>query len=480
MLKIPRLRPLVLVLAMAVTGACGDLSNDGEVTGSYLVPSTSATYNIVGVQSSKCVEVQNGSTALVAPLQIATCNNTAPQQFRAEVLGSGFRLRNVGSSLCADVEGRSTADGARLVQYTCGTGTNQQFSMPDVSSGIVQIVAAHSGKVWDVSGRGTADGTPVIQWASSGGTNQQFRFQTAGTTPPPPPPPPSGVVGWASTAGGTSGGGNATATVVTSLSALSSAVSGSTARVVQISGTISGSVTVGSNKTIQGASGALFRGSMRLSASANVIIQNLRMVGNNCTDGGCEDVSDTLTIDNASHNIWVDHCDISDGSDGNLDIRKASDLITISWTKFSYSGTGRDHRFSNLFGSSDSDTGDRGHLRITLHHDWWANNVVERMPRVRFGQVHLFNNYFNSTGNNYCVRGGFEARVLLENNYFKGVDTPHEIADTTAQIVARGNVYDGTSGARDTAGSAFTPPYGYTLDAASGVSSAVPAGIGPH
>ena len=40
----------------------------------------------------------------------------------------------------------------------------------------------------------------------------------------------------------------------------------------------------------------------------------------------------------ASHHVWFDHDDISDGSDGNLDITHASDYITISWTKFHYSG----------------------------------------------------------------------------------------------------------------------------------------------
>jgi pectate lyase len=34
---------------------------------------------------------------------------------------------------------------------------------------------------------------------------------------------------------------------------------------------------------------------------------------------------------------WFDHCDISDGSDGNLDITNGSDLVTVSWTQFHYS-----------------------------------------------------------------------------------------------------------------------------------------------
>ena len=67
---------------------------------------------------------------------------------------------------------------------------------------------------------------------------------------------------------------------------------------------------------------------------------------------------------NSSHHIWIDHCDISDGTDGNLDINGGSDFVTISWTKFHYTprtddggsdSTGANgHRFSNLIGSADN------------------------------------------------------------------------------------------------------------------------------
>ena len=102
------------------------------------------------------------------------------------------------------------------------------------------------------------------------------------------------------------------------------------------------------------------------------------------------------------------------------------------------------------------------------------------MPRVRFGDVHVFNNYYSSTGNNYAVRSAYEARVLVENNYFDGIDTPHEIYDATGELVANGNIYDGTSGATDEAGSAFTPGYSYSLDAASDVPTLVMQGAGPQ
>ena len=119
-----------------------------------------------------------------------------------------------------------------------------------------------------------------------------------------------------------------------------------------------------------------------------------------------------MTVDKSSKNIWFDHDAISDGSDGNLDITHASDFITISYTKFFYSTKRTDpndtgavgHRVCNLIGHSDSNSSeDTGHLNVTFHHNWWADNVMERMPRVRFGKVHVFNNLYTAAGNNYAV-----------------------------------------------------------------------------
>ena len=54
-----------------------------------------------------------------------------------------------------------------------------------------------------------------------------------------------------------------------------------------------------------------------------------------------------------------------------------------------------------------------------MHHNWWGEGVDQRMPRVRFGQVHVVNNYYNSSGNSYCVGAGFESDLLVENNVFE-------------------------------------------------------------
>jgi len=305
----------------------------------------------------------------------------------------------------------------------------------------------------------------------------------------------------------TTGGGNATPQTVTTVAALSTAAAGTDAAVIYVSGVLpNGVIEVGSNKTIVGLCGAEIHGHMDLSGSSNVIIRNVKIVGygvGDCTldptydaTVGCSSGYDAVTVINGAHHIWIDHCDISDGTDGNLDVTLTSDFVTISWTKFHYSprtdpvgsdSTGANgHRFSNLVGGADNLPTDVGTLNVTWHHDWWADHAMERMPRVRYGKNHIFNNLYTSSGNNYCVRAGMQAELLLENNSFDGVASPHEFnspADqTTAFITATNNAYNNTTGTRATGGggTAFTtPPYAYTLDAASSVQAAVQSGAGP-
>jgi pectate lyase len=325
------------------------------------------------------------------------------------------------------------------------------------------------------------------------------------------PPAASALVGWASVSGDgittTTGGGNATPQTVTSVSALNSAAGGSNAAVIYVSGVLpNGKIKIGSNKTIVGICGAEIHGHIDVTNVNNVIIRNIKIVGyavGNCaldpdydSSVGCSSGNDAVTVEGGNH-IWFDHDDISDGTDGNLDITQAADYVTVSWTKFHYtsrtdnSGSdstgGAGHRYSDLVGGSDNNSGDVGKLNITWHHDWWADKVVERQPRVRYGKNHIFNTLYTSTGDNYCIRAGMDAQILVENNAFVGVASPQAFNSSadqaTSYITANGNLYSGTSGSQSTGGggTAFTkPPYTYTLDAASSVQSEVQSGAGPH
>jgi pectate lyase len=367
---------------------------------------------------------------------------------------------------------------------TAGTGTAGKGGMAGTGT-------AGSG----TAGRGGMAGTGTAGTTGSGGSSC--------TTPPAA----SALVGWATVSGNTTGGGSATPQTVTTVAALNSAAGGSNAAVIYVNAVLpNGSIKVGSNKTIVGVCGAEIHGHVDMVGSSNVIVRNIKIVGyavGNCaldpsydSSVGCSSGNDAITVEQGNH-IWFDHDDISDGTDGNLDITLAADFVTVSWTKFHYTprtdNSGSDstgasgHRFSSLVGGQDNSSGDVGKLNVTWHHNWWADNVVERQPRIRYGKNHIFNNLFTSSAANYCVRAGMDAQILVESNAFVGVKNPQQFNSTadqgTSYITATNNLYSGTSGTESTGGGGtpFTsPPYTYTADAASGVQSAVQAGAGPH
>ena len=303
------------------------------------------------------------------------------------------------------------------------------------------------------------------------------------------------VPGWASQNGGTTGGGTSSETTVTNYAQLKSAIENSSVKVVKVTGTITISARLSlqdqTGKTIYGTSGAKIvstnqtkdgSGIISIKRCKNLIIRNLIFEGPGAYD---TDGWDNAVLDDCQ-NVWVDHCEFRDGVDGNFDIKNKSDYITVSYTKFAYlkppkaggSGGSDDHRYSNLIGSSDGATADRGKLRITFARCWWAPGCRERMPRVRFGKVHLINNYFNSSVSNKCVSAGFEANIRVENNVFENVKKPIDLMTGYTAVTAVGNIFTNTSGNQAGSNTAFTPPYSIITLAASAVKSDVTAGAG--
>jgi pectate lyase len=389
-----------------------------------------------------------------------------------------------------------------------GVASNDAALSPDVAS------PAEGGRgsggtsaTGGIMATGGTTGTP----AGTGGVLGTGGTTAAGGSSCTTPPDPSPLVGWAAESSNgvttTTGGGSATPVTVATLADLQNAVKGSTAAVVYLKGVMAaGSVSIGSNKTVVGLCGAEIHGHVSVNGASNVIVRNLKIVGyavGNCaldpsydSGVGCSSGQDAISVQNGDH-IWFDHCDISDGTDGNLDITSGADYVTVSWTKFHYtprtdnSGSdstgGAGHRYSNLVGGGDGVAGDVGKLNVTWHHNWWADNVMERQPRVRYGKNHVFNNLYSGSGDNYCVRAGIQAQILIESNVFTGVKSPHEFNNTsdqgTAYITAVGNSYVSTSGTKATGGGGtpFTdPPYAYTADATANLEAAIRSGAGPQ
>ena len=157
----------------------------------------------------------------------------------------------------------------------------------------------------------------------------------------------------------------------------------------------------------------------------NCIFRNLTLLG-----AGAYDISACDNIQLVeSKNIWIDHCDIQDGVDGNLDAKTKSDNMTISWCKFSYliapwpkAGESDDHRCSSMWGSSDNRGDDEGHLNATFVNCWWYHGCGQRCPRIRFGKVHIANCLWeNGTEEDpaqYCIGIGHSSKLYVENGDF--------------------------------------------------------------
>ncbi|SFW83714.1 pectate lyase family protein [Amycolatopsis australiensis] len=196
---------------------------------------------------------------------------------------------------------------------------------------------------------------------------------------------------------------------------------------------------VGSNTTVYGLGGATLHGLTLRVTGDNVILRNLRFAdAHDCfpqwdpldgADGNWNSEYDNADLAGATH-VWVDHDEFSDGGndtqptyfgrkfevhDGLLDIVNGSDLVTVSYNRL------HDHDKTMLIGNTDKPTHDVGKLRVTVHHNLFSD-VGQRAPRVRYGQVHVYDNLYavnDPAEYTYSLGVGVESRIYAENNFFR-------------------------------------------------------------
>ncbi|WP_338894653.1 pectate lyase [Streptomyces sp. TG1A-60] len=209
-------------------------------------------------------------------------------------------------------------------------------------------------------------------------------------------------------------------------------------------------VSVPSNTTIVGVgeNSGILGGSLQIKGVDNVILRNLTIeapidcfpqwdpTDDNKT-GAWNSEYDGVVVYGSTH-VWVDHNTLTDGRypdsslpkyfgkvyqqhDGLLDIVRGANHVTVSWNSF------KNHDKTMLIGNSDSAAADdAGKLKVTLHHNRFEG-IVERAPRVRFGQVDSYNNHFVVTKDQpfgYVFGIGIESRLHATDNAFslaKGV-----------------------------------------------------------
>src|SRR5215471_19274794 len=268
------------------------------------------------------------------------------------------------------------------------------------------------------------------------------------------------------------GGAGGTSVTVTTAAQLKQYVESSATYIITVSGTInlgSGvSVKVQSNKTIKGANtSAKIIGCLDLGSGGvnNVIIQNLIITN----PGG-----DGITVW-GTKNVYITKCEVYDCGDGCVDVTQGADNVTISWCKFHYTSSTAAHRFVSICGNV-APTG----YHVTYHHNWFAANCDQRMPSGSFENAHLFNNYFNCTGNSYCSNVRTNGAIRAENNYYDHVKSPL-YKESNGKIWASGNTFNACTGIAGDTGKdsgVFTPNYGYTLDPTANVPTRVQGGAG--
>ncbi|WP_405436506.1 pectinesterase family protein [Streptomyces avidinii] len=218
---------------------------------------------------------------------------------------------------------------------------------------------------------------------------------------------------------------------------------------------------------VPGTGAGITGGSLVVKNADNVIIRNLSLTDvRDCfpqwdpTDGSTgnwNSAYDAVSLRGATH-VWVDHNSFSDAPhpdsanpvrfgreyqvhDGALDITNASDLVTVGYNTF------RNHDKTMLIGSSDKDT----KLRVTLHHNVFQG-IVQRAPLARVGQIHLYDNYYDTTASegythSYSVNSRAGAQVVAQNNHWK-LSSDRKTSqlfsgDGTGAVAGSGNLVDG-------------------------------------
>jgi pectate lyase/pectin methylesterase-like acyl-CoA thioesterase len=202
-------------------------------------------------------------------------------------------------------------------------------------------------------------------------------------------------------------------------------------------------VRLPSNTTLIGAGpvAGLVNGRIEIIGVANVIVRNLAIMApcdvapvwdpSDGASGAWNSAYDAITIQGAER-IWIDHNTITDAPltddqlpvengklrqchDGAIDLTRGANFVTISYNVIDK------HDKTMLIGHSDSYTADIGRLKITIANNVFSN-VTQRVPRVRFGQVHLFNNYHVGSktaapyAHSYGVGVGIGAQVISHAN----------------------------------------------------------------
>ncbi|KAI3717459.1 hypothetical protein L1987_69093 [Smallanthus sonchifolius] len=185
--------------------------------------------------------------------------------------------------------------------------------------------------------------------------------------------------------------------------------------------TLKHTLVVSSDKTIDGRGVKVkiaHGGGITLHSVNNVIIHGIEIhdvkeMAGYGSRAGCD--GDGITV-KSSTKIWIDHCTISKGPDGLIDVTVASTFVTISNCKFG------NHDKAVLLGADDSHKEDTV-MQVTVAFNKF-DGCVQRMPRCRFGFFQVVNNDYNGWGI-YAIGGSANPTILSQGNRFVAPNERH-------------------------------------------------------
>ena len=224
-------------------------------------------------------------------------------------------------------------------------------------------------------------------------------------------------------------------------------------------------------------------------------------------NGSSKDSNGFITYNYVPTNIWIDHCVFTDGAcsdlernynhDGSLDM-KAGKNVTVSYCEFT------NHDKVTLLAPSDKYV-DPEQRQITFHHNYY-HDAVQRMPRSRGCQLHIYNNYYNAIGTSdnggYALGPGIGSQFIVEGNYFGSFQktivqyadsSASTSADTLSKFYQKNNSKTLTSSdvkfdsaekyvkdwsAHETSTAPWAITYSYTADSYSDLPSLIPSSAG--
>ncbi len=142
--------------------------------------------------------------------------------------------------------------------------------------------------------------------------------------------------------------------------------------------------------------------------SSNLIFENLTFTAPAIT---VQDSSSrrALSLHNGTHHVWVDHCVFEEYPLVELDVKRGSHNVTISWSRFENAQTGV------LFGLAADIIMDTAQS-LTMHHNYFAGLSQDGIL-AHGGKLHAYNNFFDSVEKSGVVCSD-SAHCLIEKNVF--------------------------------------------------------------